>query len=409
VRRLVLALLLALAAPLSAQETVVTGISTDNIALTANFDGSEVFVFGAIRRDEPVPDATGPLDIIITLRGPERPLWVRRKERRLGIWMNTEAVRVSQAPSFYAVASTRAVRGILTETERVRIVGGRFRGTRLAVPPPGELAVRPTTDRVRESVFNLLIHRPEGDPVRGARVLDLFAGTGALGLEALSRGADSATFVEKAPKAAALVAANIARLKLGETARLLRRDATTLGPCPEAAAQPRLPRPALWARARRAGARRFARRRLARARRVHPVGGKRAAGPPGRVDPARRAPVWGDDDLPLPDGCMTEARALLSRVFGFPDFRPGQAEIVEAVAAGRDVLAIMPTGGGKSLCYQLPALMRDGLTLVVSPLIALMRDQVRALREAGVAAGRSPRPMPRASARRCSPICATGG
>jgi ATP-dependent DNA helicase RecQ len=84
---------------------------------------------------------------------------------------------------------------------------------------------------------------------------------------------------------------------------------------------------------------------------------------------------------------MTEARALLARVFGFPDFRPGQAEIVEAVAAGRDVLAIMPTGGGKSLCYQLPALMRDGVTLVISPLIALMRDQVRALTEAGVPAG----------------------
>jgi ATP-dependent DNA helicase RecQ len=84
---------------------------------------------------------------------------------------------------------------------------------------------------------------------------------------------------------------------------------------------------------------------------------------------------------------MIEARRLLGEVFGFPDFRPGQAEIVAAVEAGRDVLAIMPTGGGKSLCYQLPALTRPGVTLVVSPLIALMRDQVRALRAAGVAAG----------------------
>ena len=80
------------------------------------------------------------------------------------------------------------------------------------------------------------------------------------------------------------------------------------------------------------------------------------------------------------------AAPLLRQVFGFDGFRPGQEEIVEAVAAGRDVLAIMPTGGGKSLCYQLPALMRDGLTVVISPLIALMRDQVRALTEAGVAA-----------------------
>ncbi|MEZ5776833.1 MAG: DNA helicase RecQ [Paracoccaceae bacterium] len=84
---------------------------------------------------------------------------------------------------------------------------------------------------------------------------------------------------------------------------------------------------------------------------------------------------------------MQRAEELLSSVFGFSSFRPGQAEIVAAVAAGRNTLAIMPTGGGKSLCYQLPALLRDGLTVVISPLIALMRDQVRALREAGVEAG----------------------
>lgn len=84
---------------------------------------------------------------------------------------------------------------------------------------------------------------------------------------------------------------------------------------------------------------------------------------------------------------MTDAQALLARHFGFDRFRPGQAEIVEAVAGGRDVLAIMPTGGGKSLCYQLPALMDDGMTVVISPLIALMNDQVRALRANGIEAG----------------------
>ncbi|MBV0913409.1 DNA helicase RecQ [Anianabacter salinae] len=84
---------------------------------------------------------------------------------------------------------------------------------------------------------------------------------------------------------------------------------------------------------------------------------------------------------------MDRARELLSTIFGFDSFRPGQEEIVSAVCAGRNVLAIMPTGGGKSLCFQLPALCRDGLTVVISPLIALMRDQVRALREEGVAAG----------------------
>ncbi len=79
--------------------------------------------------------------------------------------------------------------------------------------------------------------------------------------------------------------------------------------------------------------------------------------------------------------------ALLHSVFGFPGFRPGQEEIVNAVLAGRNTLAIMPTGGGKSLCFQLPALCGDGVTVVISPLIALMRDQVRALRAAGVEAG----------------------
>ena len=84
---------------------------------------------------------------------------------------------------------------------------------------------------------------------------------------------------------------------------------------------------------------------------------------------------------------MQSAVPLLRDIFGFDAFRPGQAEIVEAVSEGRNVLAIMPTGGGKSLCFQLPALMREGVTVVISPLIALMRDQVRALREAGVEAG----------------------
>jgi ATP-dependent DNA helicase RecQ len=78
--------------------------------------------------------------------------------------------------------------------------------------------------------------------------------------------------------------------------------------------------------------------------------------------------------------------ALLKRVFGYNEFRPLQREIIEASLAGRDVLALLPTGGGKSLCFQLPALLRPGLTIVVSPLIALMKDQVDALRASGVAA-----------------------
>jgi 16S rRNA (guanine966-N2)-methyltransferase len=116
----------------------------------------------------------------------------------------------------------------------MRIVAGRFGGFRLAAPPAGVRRVRPTTDRVRESLFNLIAHR-DGGLVAGARVLDLFAGTGALGLEALSRGAACAVFVERNPLGAALIEDNVARLRLGrEEARLLRRDAARLGPCPEA-------------------------------------------------------------------------------------------------------------------------------------------------------------------------------
>jgi ATP-dependent DNA helicase RecQ len=81
-----------------------------------------------------------------------------------------------------------------------------------------------------------------------------------------------------------------------------------------------------------------------------------------------------------------QARALLKSVFGYDDFRPGQAEIIAAVLSGAPVLAIMPTGSGKSMCYQLPAVLDAGLTVVVSPLIALMRDQVQQMRTLGVAA-----------------------
>ena len=79
-------------------------------------------------------------------------------------------------------------------------------------------------------------------------------------------------------------------------------------------------------------------------------------------------------------------RRILKEVFGFDAFRPGQEQVVDALLNGRDVLTVMPTGSGKSLCFQVPALMRSGLTVVVSPLVALMRDQVAALRLAGVAA-----------------------
>jgi len=109
----------------------------------------------------------------------------------------------------------------------MRIVGGRLGGRTLA--SPRSQAIRPTADRLRESLFNILIHAYD-DPVTGARVLDLFAGTGALGLEALSRGAAFALFVDDAAEARALLRENIAALGLGGVTRIFRRDATRLGP-----------------------------------------------------------------------------------------------------------------------------------------------------------------------------------
>jgi 16S rRNA (guanine966-N2)-methyltransferase len=109
----------------------------------------------------------------------------------------------------------------------MRIVGGRLSGRTLAAPK--REGIRPTADRLREALFNILAHA-YGDPVAGARVLDLFAGTGALGLEALSRGASFALFVDHGGEARALIRANVEALGLGGVTRIFRRDATRLGP-----------------------------------------------------------------------------------------------------------------------------------------------------------------------------------
>jgi 16S rRNA (guanine966-N2)-methyltransferase len=109
----------------------------------------------------------------------------------------------------------------------MRVVGGRLRSRPIA-GPKGE-GLRPTADRLREALFNILAHA-YGDPVAGARVLDLFAGTGALGIEAISRGAAYALFVDEGVEARALLRENTETLGLGGVTRIFRRDATRLGP-----------------------------------------------------------------------------------------------------------------------------------------------------------------------------------
>lgn len=113
----------------------------------------------------------------------------------------------------------------------MRIIAGEYRGLALASVGKGDAGahLRPTTDRVRESLFSILSGGRFGDPVTDARVLDLFAGTGALGLEALSRGAASVTFVDDGRKALSLIRENIAKCRAQDATRIVRRDATRLG------------------------------------------------------------------------------------------------------------------------------------------------------------------------------------
>ncbi|WP_298260626.1 TIGR02186 family protein [uncultured Litoreibacter sp.] len=115
-RALALALCL-LSSPLAAEE-VVADLSKDEVAITANFDGSDILIYGAVKRDAPA--AADPMQVIITVAGPKQEVNVRKKDWRYGIWVNTSAVEVDAAPSFYAVASSGALSDVLTETEDLR-------------------------------------------------------------------------------------------------------------------------------------------------------------------------------------------------------------------------------------------------------------------------------------------------
>jgi len=108
-----------LAVPARANEEIVLGLSQAEISITTNFNGSEILVYGAVKRDQPIPD--GPeLQVVITVSGPSEPVVVRRKERRFGIWINTEAVEVDRAPSYYAVVTSGPMNDVLKRTEDLR-------------------------------------------------------------------------------------------------------------------------------------------------------------------------------------------------------------------------------------------------------------------------------------------------
>lgn len=106
-------------AVLAEGEEIVSGLSQNRVAITANFDGSEILIYGAVKREAPAPIGA-PLEVVITVEGPSTPLVIRRKERRAGIWVNTSAITVDAAPSFYAVATTGPVEKILSGTDDLR-------------------------------------------------------------------------------------------------------------------------------------------------------------------------------------------------------------------------------------------------------------------------------------------------
>lgn len=104
--------------PVSATEEVVLGLSQNRVSINANFDGSEILIFGAIKRDTP-PDSENPLGVVVAIEGPSVPLTVRRKEKKWGIWVNTDALEIDSAPDFYAVATSGPFETVLTHTENL--------------------------------------------------------------------------------------------------------------------------------------------------------------------------------------------------------------------------------------------------------------------------------------------------
>lgn len=197
------ALFLLLAMPAKAEE-IVLGLSRDQVSITATFEGSEILIFGAVKRDGPVR-IEGDLGVIVTVAGPDKPITVRKKDRRLGIWVNTQSVDVDVAPTFYAVATNRPLEEILTFTEdlntristerAIRSVGATIESAESFTQAliriregQGLYQTLPTGVQVdEEALFHTLIPLPanltEGDYTaeiyltRGGQIIDLYSTT----------------------------------------------------------------------------------------------------------------------------------------------------------------------------------------------------------------------------------------
>ena len=117
--RMLLAFWMILAGTALQAEEIVLGLSSDTVSIDTNFDGSEILIFGAIKRESAIPDGK-PIEVIVTVAGPSEPITVRRKEKKLGIWVNTDSVEVDAAPSFYAVATSTLLGLSLKDTEDLR-------------------------------------------------------------------------------------------------------------------------------------------------------------------------------------------------------------------------------------------------------------------------------------------------
>ena len=116
--RILLALVLLLAVPTQAEE-VVAELSQTSVSITADFTGSDILLFGAVKREDPIP-ADSSLEVLVTVEGPKVPVTVRRKSKRFGIWINTDAAEIDAAPSFYAIATTSPIDKVLSQTEDLR-------------------------------------------------------------------------------------------------------------------------------------------------------------------------------------------------------------------------------------------------------------------------------------------------